>query len=125
HLAHLLVVVQVQDVGKGDRLHASLRPYAAARTWMGWRASVPVPWVICKAASGQSVATVALVSACTASKSGLATLSESSKYSVLKPPVRSTAEQRSTTVTCAPGTARSTWADLVPMFCARRWQGTW
>ena len=27
---------------------------------------------------------------------------------------------RSTTVTSAPGTARSTSADLVPMFCARR-----
>ena len=62
---------------------------------------LPVPWVICMAASGQSVATMAFASACTASNSGLATFSERSKYSVLKPQVPSTAEQRSTTVDLA------------------------
>ena len=63
--------------------------------------------------------------AVTASNSGLATFSDSSKYSFLKPPRpvdgRAALDHRDR----RPGTARRTSADLVPMFWARRWQGTW
>jgi hypothetical protein len=75
--------------------------------------------------AGQSVATVGAPSARTASKSGCATFIDRSKYCVLNPQVPSTAEHRSITFTVVPGIARSTSAERVPMFCARRWQGTW
>src|SRR3989442_11793771 len=92
---------------------------------MGWLGTRRVPCVICRAASGQSVAIRPAPLAPIASKSGFTTFSDSSKYSRLKPHVPSTAEHFSMTVTSAPGMAPSTSADLRPMFCARRWHGTW
>ena len=91
---------------------------------MGCRAVRPVPWWICSAASGQSVATRSGLAASTSRNRGPASFMDSSKYSFFIPQVPSTAEHRSITSTGAP-VRRSTSAERVPMFWAFRWQGSW